>query len=83
MMAANTTSPIATPANPAAALRWMTPKMVNTRMNVPTNSAVNAWATLMLSAYDATPSPTSLAFMPRTPMIAVAPTTAPTTWAPM
>ena len=49
MMAAKTTSPIATPANPAAALRWMTPKMVNTRMNVPTNSAVNACVTLTVS----------------------------------
>ena len=47
MIAANTTRPIATPAKPAAALRWITPKIVNTRMNVPTNSAVNAWTQLM------------------------------------
>ena len=33
--------------------------------------------------YAATPRPTSLAFWPRTPMIAAAPTMAPTTWAPM
>ena len=84
MMAAKTTRPIATPANPAAALRWMTPKMVNTRMNVPTNSAVNACATLTVSAlYAATPRPTSLACWPSTPMMAAAPTIAPTTWAPM
>ena len=61
MMAAKTTRPIATPANPAAALRWMTPKMVNTRMKVPTNSAVKAWIQLM-SPYEATPRPTWLAF---------------------
>ena len=36
-----------------------------------------------MPVYDATPRPTSLAFIPRTPMIAVAPTMAPTTWAPM
>ena len=47
MIAAKTTRPIATPAKPAAALRWMTPKMVKTRMNVPTNSAVNACVQLM------------------------------------
>ena len=62
MIAANTTRPIATPAKPAAALRWMTPKIVKTRMNVPTNSAVKACAMLTVSAsYAATPSPTSLA----------------------
>ena len=82
MIAANTTRPIATPANPAAALRWITPKIVNTRMNVPTNSAVNA-CTQLMSPYDATPSPTSLAFLPSTPMMAAAPRIAPTTWAPM
>ena len=84
MIAANTTRPIATPAKPAAALRWITPKMVNTRMKVPTNSAVNACAMLTVSsAYDATPRPTSLAAMPSTPMIAAAPTIAPTTCAAM
>ena len=83
MIAANTTRPIATPAKPAAALRWMTPKMVNTRMNVPTNSAVNAARQLNVASYDATPSPTSLAFMPSTPMMAAAPTIAPTTCAAM
>ena len=39
MIAANTTKPMATPAKPGGALRWMTPKITNTRMNVPTNSA--------------------------------------------
>jgi hypothetical protein len=47
MMTAKTTSPMATPAKPAAALRWMTPKTVNTRMNVPMNSAANACVQLM------------------------------------
>ena len=43
MIAAKTTRPIATPAKPAGALWWITPKTVNTRMKVPTNSAVKAW----------------------------------------
>ena len=47
MMAAKTTKPIATPAKPDAALRWITPKIVKTRMKVPTNSAVNACTQLM------------------------------------
>ena len=42
MIAANTTRPIATPANPTEALRWITPNTVNTRMNVPMNSAKKA-----------------------------------------
>ena len=83
MMAANTTRPMASPANPAGALWWITPKIVNTRMNVPTNSAVKAWPAPTGAEYDATPSPTSLAFCPSTPMIAAAPTAAPTTWAAM
>ena len=45
------------------------------------NSAKNAWYHGTVSAYDATPSPTSLAFSPRTPTIAKAPATAPSTWA--
>ena len=40
---------------------------------MPTNSAVNAWTHLM-PEYDATPSPTSLALWPSTPMMAAAPT---------
>ena len=43
MIAANTTRPMTMPAKPGDALRWMTPKTVNTRMKVPTNSAMNAW----------------------------------------
>ena len=78
MIAAKTTSPMATPAKPAAALRWITPKIVKTRMNVPTNSAVKACTELM-SLYDATPRPTWLAFIPSTPMMAAAPITAPAT----
>jgi hypothetical protein len=35
--------------------------MTNTRMKVPTNSAVNAWVQL-IELYLATPRPTSLAF---------------------
>ena len=49
---------------------------------MPTNSAVNAWTQLM-PEYDATPSPTSLALWPSTPMMAAAPTIAPTTCAAM
>ena len=42
MIAANTTKPMTSPAKPGAALRWITPNTVNTRMNVPTNSAMKA-----------------------------------------
>ena len=42
MMMAKTAKPMATPAKPAVALRWITPKTTNTRMNVPMNSAPNA-----------------------------------------
>ena len=78
MIAAKTTRPMASPANPAGALWWITPKIVNTRMKVPTNSAAKAWPTPTVSAYDATPRPTSLAVCPRTAMIAAAPMIAPT-----
>ena len=69
MIAANTTRPIARPAQPGAALRWMTPKTANTRRKVPTNSAKNAWYHGVVAAYDATPRPSSLAFWPSTPTI--------------
>ncbi len=81
MMTANTTRPIASPANPGAALRWMTPNTVNTRMKVPTNSAVNACADPTSGPYAATPRPTSLAAGPSTPRMAAAPMIAPTSWA--
>ena len=83
MIAANTTRPIATPANPAEALRCITPKTVNTRMNVPTNSAKNAWTAPISLEYFATPRPASTAALPSTPMMAAAPTIAPTAWAAM
>jgi hypothetical protein len=50
-------------------------------MNVPTNSATNAWPAPTPVPYAATPRPTSLACWPRTPRIATLPITAPTTWA--
>jgi hypothetical protein len=61
MIAAKTTRPMATPANPGAALVWITPKITNTRMNVPTNSAKKPWTwpTPRPSLNEATPSPTS------------------------
>ena len=56
---------------------------VNTRMNVPTNSAANACGQCTVGPYDATPRPTSEAFLPSTAMIASAPTIAPMTCAVM
>jgi hypothetical protein len=39
MIAANTANPMASPAQPAGARRSITPNTVNTRRNVPMNSA--------------------------------------------
>ncbi len=81
MMIAKTASPMATPANPPGARRSTAPKTTRVRMKVPTASAKNAWPAPTPVPYAAMPRPRSTAFLPSTPTIARAPSTAPASWA--
>ena len=84
MMAAKTTNPMASPAQPAGARRSITPNTVNTRRKVPMNSAKVAWLYPTPGWKAATPSPSVFpATLPSTPMMARLPRIAPTTCAPM